>query len=109
MESDIIHVTEGTQCSAKQALIMTEEVAGIKIFKGFPSHHRFLACWLLVPSKACQSRGKTRAMQRGIMPQDSTQKTKNFAIPVCMVEHNARLMKTLFSIILSNKRNSNEL
>lgn len=35
MESDIVHVTEGTQCSAKQALIMTEEeVAGIQIFKG---------------------------------------------------------------------------
>lgn len=34
MESDVIHVTEGAQCSAKQALIMTEEVADIQMFKG---------------------------------------------------------------------------
>lgn len=34
MESDVIHVTEGAQCSAKQALIMTEEVVDIQMFKG---------------------------------------------------------------------------
>lgn len=69
IRSNIIHVTEGTQCPAKQALIMTEEaVGGIQVFKllAFSSSNRFLVYWLLVSSKACQSNGKTRAMQRVI-------------------------------------------
>jgi len=70
MGSNIIHVTKGTQCSAKQALITTEEAAaGIQAFKpmAFPSSRRLLVYWLLVSSKSCQSNGKTRDVQRCIL------------------------------------------
>ena len=79
--SYIIHVTKGTQCPAKQALIMTEkEAAGIQIFKpmAFPSSNRFLVYWLLVSSKACQRNGKTSAMQRGIVTTGKQTEIKGF-------------------------------
>lgn len=69
MGSNIICVMKGTQWPAKQALLMTKkEVAGIQVFKpmAFPSSSRFLVYNLLVSSKAHQSDGKTRILQRGI-------------------------------------------
>lgn len=81
MRSDIIRVTEGTQCPAKQALIMTDkEAAGIQVFKPmvFPSSNRFLVYQLMVSSKACQGNGKTRAMQRGIVATGKQTEIKGF-------------------------------
>lgn len=67
MESDIIHVTEGTQFSAKQTFIMTEEMADIQILKGLSIIQQVSSVFVWkVPSKACQSSDETRAVQRGI-------------------------------------------
>lgn len=101
MGSNIICVTKGTQWPAKQALLMTKkEVAGIQVFKpmAFPSSSRFLGYNLLISSKARQSNGKKRAMQRGIVATGKQTEIKIFCWAVLHVRASCQIKENILSI-----------